>query len=243
MISNNLSKKTLAAALGVPVDSLRKALERMGLKEVNSQNVFAILEWYSKPVPGRNIKIVEAAKKLLVSNHTNVYIDNRQVGGIPPFIPLNALSEPPPPPPILPEPPQSQPIPESAPIPEPKRDVVGIASSDAVVLVLAFAGAFAIAVGITSPMFMAVGIAPALAYILAVFIDISAFIFMCRGRFHYGVIMAICTALQAAFTVGAFNWVDAEILTICKGFTVAFAIGLVIHGYSSIIATKVKEND
>lgn len=232
MVSNILSKKTLADALGVSPDSLRKALERMGLREVTAQNIFTILEYYSKPVPGRNTETVEAAKKLILSstqiNHTTI----------------NNFAEVVPPVPVVPsyvpdmdvvnmdETPDVQPA--------PMRDAVQIASSDTVVLSLAFAGAFAIAVGITSPMFMAVGIAPALAYILAVFIDISAFIFMCRGRYTYGVIMAVCTALQAAFTVGAFNWVDAEILTICKGFTVAFAIGIVIHGYSSIIATTKK---
>lgn len=221
---NILDKKTLSDLLGVSPDSLRKALERMDIGEITEASVPTILNYYSRPATNRKPETVQAAQKLLESN-INIYIDNRSMQ--------------PDPAPAPPDPaPQVFEAPKIVIQPDAPKSVVAFAVNDKVVLALAFSGALAIAFSITAPVFAAVGVNIYWAYVLSVFIDLSAFIFMCRGKYTYGVVMAILTAVQAAFTVGAFDFVDSQVIGICKGITVAISIGIVIHGYSAIIANK-----
>lgn len=221
---NILDKKTLSDLLVVSPDSFRKALERMEIREITESSIPTILNYYSRPAINRKQETVQAAQKLLEGN-INIYVDNRSLTASPNPTPI--------------------PTPKTVEAPkvvlntnvEAKR-VVEFAVSDKVVLTLAFSGALAIAFSITAPVFAAVGVNIYWAYVLSVFIDLSAFIFMCRGKYTYGVVMAILTAVQAAFTVGAFDFVDSQITGICKGIAVSISIGIVIHGYSAIIANK-----
>lgn len=228
---NILDKKTLSDLLGVSPDSLRKALERMDIGEITEASVPTILNYYSRPATNRKPETVQAAQKLLESN-INIYIDNRSMQPDPAPAPPDPMPAPPDPAPQVFE------APKIVLQPDAPKSVVAFAVNDKVVLALAFSGALAIAFSITAPVFAAVGVNIYWAYVLSVFIDLSAFIFMCRGKYTYGVVMAILTAVQAAFTVGAFDFVDSQVIGICKGITVAISIGIVIHGYSAIIANK-----
>jgi hypothetical protein len=220
---NILDKKTLSDLLGVSPDSLRKALERMEIREITESSIPTILNYYSRPAMNRRQETVEAAQKLLEGN-INIYVDNRSVTASPDQAPIPPL--------------KTVEAPKVVLKPVETKGVVEFAVNDKVVLALAFSGALAIAFSITAPVFAAVGVNIYWAYVLSVFIDLSAFIFMCRGKYTYGVVMAILTAVQAAFTVGAFDFIDSQLTGIFKGIAVSISIGIVIHGYSAIIANK-----
>lgn len=102
-------------------------------------------------------------------------------------------------------------------------------------------GGVSVAAAITAPIFIAVGVSTYLAYALAVFVDIAAFIFVLNNRHRLGVGFSIATAVQALIKLGGLNWMEPDGLIIVKAAVLAVALGLATYGFSDLIASK-KEN-
>ena len=117
---------------------------------------------------------------------------------------------------------------------------------DAFMTFIVLIGGISLACAITAPIFMHVGVAEPFAYILGLYVDIAAFIFVLRNRHKLGVIFSLATALQAAIKLGAFDWMLPTHLIVLKATVLAVALGIATYGFSDLIASsqkhKIKEN-
>lgn len=235
-----MDKQKLSQLLGVRVDSMEKAISRMGLSGVEDSTIPDILAYYAVPNPRRDPATVAAAQNLLQQNQNQggqiVFIqnDNRVVNTVP-----TELAP-------APEPtPEPIPVPEVVPIDvvadvvkKPGFSVSALLANREVLAVLVLIGAVAMAKAITAPIFMSVGIGFWWAYILSLYVDIAGFVFVWHRRHMHGKLFAISTALQTALTVGALGWMGTDAVMITKGLTVSACLGIAVHGFSEIIAKK-----
>ena len=112
---------------------------------------------------------------------------------------------------------------------------------DAFMTFIVLIGGISLACAITAPIFMHVGVAEPFAYILGLYVDIAAFIFVLRNRHKLGVIFSLATALQAAIKLGAFDWMLPTHLIVLKATVLAVALGIATYGFSDLIASSQKE--
>lgn len=230
-----MDKRKLSEKLGVRVDSLDKALSRLGITGVDANTIPQIVAYYANPAPRRDPATVAAAQELLgqfngQQNNIIVFNDNRSVSG--PVVEVLEPSH------VEPQEQTKQESEAEEPVQAGSFSLSSLLANREVLAALVLVGAVAMAKAITAPIFMSVGVAAVWSYILSFYIDLAGFVFVWHQRHTHGKLFAINTALQTALTVGALNWMGTEIVMIAKGISVSACLGIAVHGFSSIIAQK-----
>jgi predicted transcriptional regulator len=101
-------------------------------------------------------------------------------------------------------------------------------------------GGVSVAAAITAPIFMTVGVPTYLAYALAIFVDIAAFIFILNNRHRLGVVFSFATAMQALIKLGGLHWMEDGTLIVVKAAVLALSLGIATYGFSDLIAHNKK---
>jgi CRP-like cAMP-binding protein len=99
-------------------------------------------------------------------------------------------------------------------------------------------GGISLAVSITAPIFISVGVPEIPAYAMSIYVDIACFIFVLNNRHRLGIGFSIATAVQAIIKLGGLNWMEPAGLVIVKAAVLAVALGLATYGFSDLIASK-----
>jgi transposase len=99
-------------------------------------------------------------------------------------------------------------------------------------------GGISLAVAITAPIFISVGVPDIPAYAMSIYVDIACFIFVLNNRHRLGIGFSIATAVQALIKLGGLNWMEPSGLVIVKAAVLAIALGLATYGFSDLIASK-----
>lgn len=125
--------------------------------------------------------------------------------------------------------------------------------SDALVNVLLLIVSCALAVGITSQIFIHAGVNEIASYIIALGVDVAAFIFLSRGVHWGGGVFAALAAVQVIIVTGSkkidevgnvienSGWIPIEWQVIIKSIALGFMVGGMLFGFGWLILKGKKE--